>query len=183
MTIVHQWPSGFPGTMYAVGQVRPRSGDGVEQEKIAGGPPFPRASRHPLFMHYHRLIVLVLLINGALLGWYLAGRDWHVADQSALSGLASLIVVNFAIAVLIRQQHVLNVIFALAGRGSSRWPLRLRWTISKAYHIGGLHVGAALAGTAWLCGFTVVAAVARTRRPACTCSGRTWAHGRSGYSD
>jgi hypothetical protein len=117
-------------------------------------------------MHYHRLIALVLLINGALLGWYLAGGDWHVANQSALSALANLIVVNFAVAVLIRQQHILNVIFALAGRGSSRWPLRLRWMISKVYHIGGLHVGAALAGTAWLCGFTVVAVVARTRRPA-----------------
>ncbi|HUN32102.1 MAG TPA: hypothetical protein VMU95_08770 [Trebonia sp.] len=116
-------------------------------------------------MHYHRLMALVLLVNGALLGWHLAGGEWHFANQSTLSGLANLIVVNFAIAVLIRQQHVLNVIFTLAGRGSSRWPLWLRRTISKAYHIGGLHVGAALAGTAWLGAFTVVAAVARTSRP------------------
>jgi len=117
-------------------------------------------------MPYYRLIALVLLVNGALLGWHLASGDWHVAGQTALSGLASQMVVNFAIAVLIRQQLVLNVIFALAGRGSSRWPLRLRRTISKAYHIGGLHVGAALAGTAWLCGFSVVAAVGFARRPA-----------------
>jgi len=116
-------------------------------------------------MHYHRLIALVLLVNGALLGWHLARGDWHVTNRTALPGLANLIVVNFAVAVLIRQQHVLNVIFAAAGRGSSRWPLRLRWTISKAYHIGGLHVGAALAGAAWLCGFTVVAVVARVGRP------------------
>ena len=69
--------------------------------------------------------------------------------------------VNFAIAVLIRQQHVLNAIFAVACCGSSRWPLRLRWTVSKINHIGGVHVGAALAGTAWLGAFTVVAAIAR----------------------
>jgi hypothetical protein len=117
-------------------------------------------------MHYNRLIALVVLVNGALLARHLARGDWHVADGSALSGLADLIVVNFAIAVLIRQQHVLNAIFAAAGRGSSRWPLRLRWMISKVNHIGGLHVGAALAGTAWLCAFAVVAAVARARRPA-----------------
>ncbi len=127
--------------------------------------PFFRAFKHPRFMHYNRLIVLVVLVNGALLARHLARGDWHVSDGSALSGLADLIVVNFAIAVLIRQQHVLNVIFAAAGRGSSRWPLRLRWMISKINHIGGLHVGAALAGTAWLCAFTVVAAVARASRP------------------
>jgi hypothetical protein len=45
-------------------------------------------------------------------------------------------------------------------------PLRLRWTVSKVKHIGGLHVGAALAGTAWLCAFTVLAAVPRASRPA-----------------
>ncbi len=127
--------------------------------------PFFRAFKHPRFMHYNRLIALVVLVNGALLARHLARGDWHVSDGSALSGLADLIVVNFAIAVLIRQQHVLNVIFAAAGRGSSRWPLRLRWMISKINHIGGLHVGAALAGTAWLCAFTVVAAVARASRP------------------
>jgi hypothetical protein len=125
-----------------------------------------RVLKHPRFMHYHRLIALVLLVNGALLGWYLAGGDWHVAGGTALSGLANLIVVNFAVAVLIRQQHVLNAIFAAVGCGSSRWPLRLRWMISKTYHIGGLHVGAALAGTAWLCAFTVVTVIGRARRPA-----------------
>ena len=92
-------------------------------------------------MHYNRLIALVVLVNGALLALHLGRGDWHVADGTALSGLADLIVVNFAIAVLIRQQHVLNAIFALAGRGSSRWPLRLRWMVSKINHIGGLHVG------------------------------------------
>jgi hypothetical protein len=123
--------------------------------------PVSRAFKHPHLMHYNRLIFLVLLVNAAALTWHLARGDWHAANGSALPGLADLIIVNFAVAVLIRQQHVLNVIFAVAGRGSIRWPLWLRWMVSKAYHIGGLHVGAALAGIAWLCAFTVVAAVAR----------------------
>jgi hypothetical protein len=139
-------------------------GDSASERTVAG--PFFRAFKHPLLMHYHRLIVLVVLVNGALLARHLARGDWHIADGSALSGLADLIVVNFAIAVLIRQQHVLNAVFAVAGRGSSRWPLRLRWMVSKINHIGGLHVGAALVGTAWLCAFTVVAAIARAGRPA-----------------
>jgi hypothetical protein len=119
-----------------------------------------RAFKHPRLMHYNRIIALVGLVNGALLAFHLWRRDWHLADGTALSGLSGLIVVNLAIAVLIRQQHVLNRIFALAGRGSRGWPLRVRWAVSKVNHIGGLHVGAALAGTVWLCVFTVVAAVA-----------------------
>jgi len=142
-----------------------RSDGGIAPDRTVPSP-FFRAFRRPRFLSYHRLIALVVLVNGALLAWHLARGDWHVADGSALSGPADVIVVNFAIAVLIRQRHVLNAIFAVAGRGSSRWPLRLRWMVSKISQIGGLHVGAALAGTAWLCAFTVVAAIARTSRPA-----------------
>jgi hypothetical protein len=128
--------------------------------------PFSRVFKHPHLMHYNRLIAAVVLVNGALLAWRLARGDWHVADGSALPGLVDLIVVNFTIAVLIRQQHVLNAIFAAAGRGSSRWPLRLRRMISKVNHIGGLHAGAAVAGTAWLCAFAVVAVIAQASWPA-----------------
>jgi hypothetical protein len=43
--------------------------------------------------------------------------------------------------------------------------------VSKVHHVGGIHTGAALAGTAWLCAFAVLAAVtpgvsATTRRHA-----------------
>jgi hypothetical protein len=146
-------------------QTRQRSHSDIAPGRTVPNP-LLRASKHPRFMHYNRLIALVVLVNGALLGWHLARGDWHIAGGSALSGLADLIVVNFAIAVLIRQQHVLNPIFAVAGRGSSRWPLRLRWMISKVNQIGGLHVGAAVAGTAWLGAFTVVAAIGWAGRPA-----------------
>lgn len=124
-----------------------------------------RALKHPRFMHYNRLIAVVVVANGALLARHFWRGDWHIDDGSALSGLGDLIVVNFAIAVVIRQQHVLNVIFWLAGRCSRRWPLRLRWMISKVNHIGGLHAGAALAGSLWLLAFAAVAVAARARHP------------------
>jgi hypothetical protein len=115
-------------------------------------------------MHYNRLIGLVLLINGALIGLHLCRGDWRISDGTALSALSDLVVINLTIAVLMRQQHILNAIFALAGRGSARWPLRLRWPISKVNHIGGLHVGAALSGAMCMFAYTVVAAIDRTRR-------------------
>jgi hypothetical protein len=109
---------------------------------------------------YVRLILLVLAINAGVLVYHLARGDWRVDDGSALSALSTLTLVNFVAAVLIRQQHVLNVLFALAGRVPPSWPLWIRWSASKVNQIGGIHAGGALAGTAWLCAFTVVATIA-----------------------
>ena len=117
-------------------------------------------------MPYHRLMVAVLLINLAVLWHHLARGDWRIADGSALSALSALTLVNLTAAVLIRQQTVLNVLYGLAGRGSRSWPLWMRWSVSKVHHVGGIHAGGALAGTAWLCAFTGVATVARARHPA-----------------
>jgi len=117
-------------------------------------------------MPYHRLILAVVLINVGVLWYHLDRGDWLIDDGSALSALTALTLVNFTAAVLIRQQNVLNILFGLAGRGSRSWPLWIRWSVSKVHHVGGIHVGGALAGTAWLCAFVGVAIVARAHHPA-----------------
>jgi hypothetical protein len=119
-----------------------------------------RASKHPYLSHYNRLIAVVLLVNIWSLSYALDQDRWHIDNGSALSAISGLVLANFAIAILIRQQYVVNFLFALASRGSPRWPLWLRWLISKVYHIGGLHVGAAIAGAAWFVGLTCVESVA-----------------------
>ena len=134
----------------------------------------PRTSRSPsgacpstrASIPFNRLILAVVLLNLGVLGYHLERADWLIDDGSALSALSSLTLVNLVAAVLIRQQNVLNVLFGLAGRGSRSWPLWLRWSVSKVHHVGGIHVGGALAGTAWLCAFTYVATTARARDPA-----------------
>ena len=110
----------------------------------------PAARRAPA---YERLVGLVLALNGGVLAFHLERGDWRVDDGSAASAFAALMLVNFAAAVLIRQQTVLNVLYGLAGRGSRAWPLWLRWSLSNVHHVGGLHAGAALAGTFWLAAF------------------------------
>lgn len=124
-----------------------------------------RLFKHPRLMPYHRLVGAVVLINLGVLCYHVDRGDWLIADGSALSALSALTLVNFTAAVLVRQQNILNVLFGLAGRGPRSWPLWVRWSISKVHHVGGIHVGAALAGTAWLCAFTCVAIVARARQP------------------
>ena len=119
--------------------------------------PAPAPLPRPRLIAYQRLILAVVLLNLGALWYHVARGDWSLDDGSALTGLASLSLVNLAAAVLIRQQTVLNLLYGLAGRGSRSWPLWLRWSISNVHHVGGIHAGAALAGTAWLCGFAGVA--------------------------
>ena len=120
-------------------------------------------AKHPRLMPYCRLMVAVLVANLAVLLRDAGG--WRIDDGSALSALSALVLLNVTGAVLVRQQLLLNVLYGLAGRGSSTWPLWIRWSISKVHHVGGLHAGCALAATAWLWAFTVTAVVARVRNP------------------
>jgi len=141
----------------------------VPAPRPLGGRPRARSLRgalkHPLLTPYHRLLAGVLLVNLGLLWLHLERGDWRIDDGSALSALAGLTLVNLAAAVLIRQQTVLNMIFGLAGRAPRAWPLAVRWAVSKVHHVGGLHAGAALAGTGWLGAFAVVTTITDVRHP------------------
>ncbi|MBO4161895.1 hypothetical protein [Micromonospora antibiotica] len=115
-------------------------------------PPTPgstlrRLLAHPRFMHHHRLVAAVVATNLALLAYGLTAGWWGGPAAPGALGAAAL--ANVALAVLVRQQYVVNLLFWLATRAPTHWPLRIRATLGKVYHFGGLHVGAALAGTAW----------------------------------
>ncbi|MFF5185012.1 hypothetical protein ACFY30_14710 [Streptomyces sp. NPDC000345] len=105
-----------------------------------------RLLKHPRLMHYNRLAALVVLGNVA---YACASRP--LSDRSL--GHAAL--ANLALAVLVRQQYVINLFFRLATSAPTHWPLRLRWTLGKVYHFGGLHVGGALAGAVWFLALTL----------------------------
>lgn len=100
---------------------------------------------HPYLMHYNRLIALVVAVNvGLALAW---------APAATVDGRSWLVIGNLALAVVIRQHYVINLLFWLATRAPTTWPLALRAPLAKVYHFGGLHVGGALAATAWYAAF------------------------------
>lgn len=113
---------------------------------------FRRVGKHPRFMHYNRLIALVVVVNLALL----PGLDLTATTA------ADLALGNFALAVVIRQQYVINLLFRLATGAPTSWPLAVRWTLAKVYHFGGLHVGGAVVGSVWF----AVSVVLLTASPA-----------------
>jgi hypothetical protein len=112
-------------------------------------------------MHYNRLAALVLLANAALL--------W-AARPLATPTLGHAALANLALAVLVRQQYVINLLFRLATSAPVHWPLKVRWALGKVYHFGGLHVGGALAGAAWFLVLTVAVTRAGTDVPLITVS-------------
>jgi hypothetical protein len=116
-------------------------------------------------MPYRRLMAVVVAVNAAILVQQVRTDSWRLADGSALSALSTLTLVNLAVAVLVRNQALLNAVYALAGRGSPSWPLWVRWSVSKVHHVGGLHVGCAVAGTVWLVLFTGAAVLTAVRYP------------------
>ncbi|WP_020519232.1 ferredoxin reductase domain-containing protein [Catelliglobosispora koreensis] len=116
-----------------------------------------RIFKHPRLMHHNRLAALVLAANVPLLVRALT-------EGLGLAAMSGVVLANFALAILIRQQYVINVLFWLATRAPVHWPLRIRWTLAKVYHFGGLHVGGALAGTLWFLILTVSLTLAAIRR-------------------
>lgn len=111
--------------------------------------PVRRMATHPWLMHYHLLVLLVSTVNLSVLGQGLADGGWWWDTAHRLASLSNLVLANFAIAVLVRQQYVINGLFWLATRAPTRWPLAIRWHLGKVYHFGGLHSGCAVVATLW----------------------------------
>ncbi|MFY1679808.1 MULTISPECIES: hypothetical protein [unclassified Streptomyces] len=108
-------------------------------------PPLRRVWSHPRLTHHNRLAVLVVAVNLVVFAVGFGGgrAGW---DSAALGRLA---LVNVALAVIVRQQYVINLLFRCATAVPLTWPLCVRRTLAKVYHFGGLHVGGALMGVVW----------------------------------
>jgi len=103
----------------------------------------------PVFSVYNRLFVLVLTVNLAALGYGLTAGQWWTRDGVALPVLSGWVTANLSLAILIRQQYLINLLFWLATRAPVSWPLAVRRSLAKVYHFGGLHSGGAVAAIAW----------------------------------
>jgi len=103
----------------------------------------------PMCSHYNRLVVLVCAVNLGALMYGLHVGEWWTSAGVNLPTLSGLVVANLSMAILIRQQYLINLLFWLATRAPTTWPLTIRRTLAKVYHFGGLHSGGAMAAIAW----------------------------------
>ena len=101
---------------------------------------------HPWLMPYNLLIISVCLIN--VLFFY----HWQPSTQlnKTIAMVFNFVIGNFFIALLFRQQYVINGLFRLATSLPLSWPLAVRRVSAKVYHFGGVSVGCYLSGALWL---------------------------------
>lgn len=126
-----------------------------KNEEMSAMPPgkqYPSAVqylRFTLFTVYRRLFMFIVLLN--LIPLYI------ILHQKAVSldTLATAASTNFLIAIFFRQDFLINGVFRMAWLVPWRVPLAVRRWIASCYCYGGIHSGAAMAGTAWWIGFSI----------------------------
>lgn len=115
---------------------------------------FRRIWKDRRLMHHNRLAAAVLLANLAVFVYGVGAGGWFTTDGVNLIAVSNITIINFAFAIIIRQQYVINLLFRIATSAPTSWPLRIRWTLGKVYHFGGIHVGGTVAGSIWFVLFT-----------------------------
>lgn len=95
---------------------------------------------HPLLRPYFRLAFATLTLN---LAYFIGNTSW------TLGHILTLILLNFGVGILIRQQESVNLLFKIATSIPHHWPLSIRWAAGKIYHFGGIHIGGYLSGFLW----------------------------------
>ncbi|AKU18899.1 hypothetical protein VV02_13000 [Luteipulveratus mongoliensis] len=122
-----------------------------------------RKRAHPALLVYYRWAALMVVLNVAVAvsGW---SSGWLLRADAATLGRLSLIAqLNLVLGTLVRQQHVVNLLSAVATRAPVTWPLSVRWALGKVHHLGGVHIGAAIGGSVWYLFFAVGVARAGIR--------------------
>ena len=98
-------------------------------------PNWRRVIRHPALMEYRRLAALVAAVNLSVFLMGLTSGKWVADGAYALGPIADMALINLSLAVLIRQQGVVNALFWLATRVPVSWPLWIRWGAGKVFHL------------------------------------------------
>jgi hypothetical protein len=91
---------------------------------------------------YRLFIGLTFVINAIVLS-LLITLDFRA------TGILETTAINILVAVLVRQEDLINLSFSLLARISSSFPLSLRRIIASSHHYGGIHVGCALSALMW----------------------------------
>jgi hypothetical protein len=109
-----------------------------------------RHARHTFLSVYRRLFTLVFIFNMIGLAALLSHNS-HWYSSPPLADFATAAAANIMVAVLIRQDYIVNACFKLTWLFPPSAPLRLRRMLAKVYEYGGVHSGAAFSSVIWFC--------------------------------
>ncbi|MCJ1463180.1 hypothetical protein MMC07_001785 [Pseudocyphellaria aurata] len=113
-----------------------------------------RTLRHNLINVYQRLFSVVFIAN--MIAFIVLLAKYRNAHPSGppLTDIATAASANILCAILIRQENVINSLYWIFRSTPVSWPLRLRRTIAKFYHFGGVHSGCGVSAATWFILFT-----------------------------
>ncbi|KAK7965874.1 uncharacterized protein PG986_000151 [Apiospora aurea] len=132
------------------------SGD-IPEKKIRR--PF-RGIVYRIFIVYRFLFSLVGLSNlAALIAIFVTGVDRH--------WLSTMTAINLALAVMMRQDFVINALYTICCTVPKSWPLFIRSRCAKIYHFGGMHSSAAVCAGIWLLASNVASVTCQARPDTC----------------
>lgn len=93
--------------------------------------------RHRVFILYRRFFSLVLLANIATACYILYRRVKE--DRYILTDVSTAFAANLCMAVLMRSEPVINLLFTVACSVPTSWPLAIRRHCARIFHIGKQH--------------------------------------------
>ncbi|KAA8573170.1 hypothetical protein EYC84_003679 [Monilinia fructicola] len=96
---------------------------------------------------YRLLFTLVFCLNlGGVVGFL---YEWATHGTPSKTAAALATSINLVVSILIREEHVVNLLYTIFASAPKSFPLWLRRRMGKIYHLGGLHSGCASAATFW----------------------------------
>lgn len=113
-----------------------------------------RNIRHTFCNVYRRLFSVVFVAN--MIAFVALLARIRKTSMLPLSNIATAASANILVAIMIRQDYIVNLLFRACWLVPLSAPLRLRRMLAKIYEYGGIHSGAAVAGTIWFVLLTAV---------------------------
>ncbi|KAJ3533549.1 hypothetical protein NM208_g7938 [Fusarium decemcellulare] len=100
-----------------------------------------------LSSEYRILFTLIFLAN--LTGMTFFVWFWYFNGYPNKTACALAISINLTVSIIIREEHIINCLYAIFTSLPKTYPLWLRRRMGKIYHLGGLHSGCGVAATFW----------------------------------
>ncbi|EUC30181.1 hypothetical protein COCCADRAFT_39539 [Bipolaris zeicola 26-R-13] len=113
--------------------------------------------RHRGLIAYRWLLLPVVLTNIGVACWLL--YDNIKQHTYPLSAVANATAANLCAAILIRSEPVINLLFKVFSSVPTWMPLWIRCICANVFHIGGIHVGCAIAALIWFVIFVIGASL------------------------
>ena len=109
---------------------------------------FLKFARYTVFGVYRRIFLVVLFIN-LYQGHHIITMKRRSKYSPLLVDISTIASANMLVAILIRQDYIINILFRLCWLIPFVTPLRIRRSLAKMYEFGGLHSGTGVCSVLW----------------------------------